>query len=79
MYLLQAVILLTGGLSSLYVGNYSFAIWGVFIFLSDSLVGIRAFPNPEKPIRWLSTRRILFIIFVLYYSAQYALVSWAIN
>ncbi len=77
-YLVQAVLLLAGGLSSLYVGNYYFAIWGIFIFISDSLVGIRAFPNPQKPIRWLDTRRILFLIIVLYYSAQFALVSWAI-
>ena len=77
-YLLQAVILLTGGLASLFVGNYAFAVWGVFIFLSDALVGIRAFLVKENPICWLSEYRILFAIIVLYYSAQYALVSWAL-
>lgn len=77
-YLVQAVILLAGGLSSWYVGNYAFAVWGIFIFISDSLVGIRAFPNPKKPIGWLDTQRILFAIIVLYYSAQYALVTWAL-
>lgn len=77
-YLLQAVILLTGGLASLYVGNVAFAVWGIFIFLSDVLVGIRAFPNKENPVRWLSEYRILFAIIVLYYSAQYALVFWAL-
>lgn len=77
-YLIQAVILLTGGLSSLYLGDYHFAVWGVFIFISDSLVGLRAFPNPQRPISWLNHRRILFLIIVLYYAAQYALVSWAL-
>jgi len=77
-YLIQAIILLTGGLASLYIGNYAFAVWGIFIFLSDALVGIRAFPDKENPIRWLSEYRILLAIIVLYYSAQYALVSWAL-
>lgn len=77
-YLVQVMILLTGGMGSLYIGKFAFAIWGIFIFTSDSLVGLRAFPNPERPIKWLDTRRILFLIIVLYYSAQYALVSWAI-
>ena len=77
-YLVQAVILLTGGLSSFYIGHYAFAIWGITIFITDSLVGIRAFPSIEKPIRWLDTRRILFLIIVLYYAAQYALVTWAL-
>ena len=77
-YLIQAVILLTGGLASLYIGNYAFAVWGIFIFLSDALVGIRAFQDKEKPVRWLSEYRILFAIIVLYYSAQYALVAWAL-
>lgn len=76
-YLVQAVILFTGGLASLYIRNYHFAIWGVFIYISDSLVGIRAFPSSKRPIQWLTPRRILFSIIVLYYSAQYALVSWA--
>ena len=77
-YLVQAVILLAGGLASLYTGNIYFAIWGIFLFVSDSLVGVRAFPNPEKPIRWLNQSRILFAIIVIYYAAQYALVSWAL-
>ena len=75
-YLVQAVILLVGGLASLYTGNIYFAIWGIFLFVSDSLVGVRAFPNPEKPIGWLNQSRILFAIIVIYYAAQYALVSW---
>jgi hypothetical protein len=77
-YLVQAVILLTGGLASLYTGNIHFAIWGIFLFVSDSLVGIRAFPEPDRPIRWLNQYRILFAIIVIYYAAQYALVSWAL-
>ena len=77
-YLVQAVVLLTGGLSSLYTQNYAFAVWGIFIYISDTLVGIRAFPSIERPIRWLNARRILFLIIVIYYSAQYALVSWAL-
>ncbi|WP_428776562.1 hypothetical protein [Vibrio sp.] len=48
-YLIQAVILMAGGLSSLYVGNIFFAIWGIFIFVSASLVGIRAFPSQKRP------------------------------
>jgi len=76
-YLVQAVILMAGGLSSLYIGNIFFAIWGIFIFLSDSLVGLRAFPSQKRPFPWLDTKRILFLIIVLYYAAQYALVSWA--
>ncbi|HKJ26445.1 MAG TPA: hypothetical protein VJ965_02310 [Anaerolineales bacterium] len=76
-YLIQAVFLFTGGMSSLYVGNIFFAIWGVFIFISDSLVGIRAFPNAKKPIPWLDKRRLLLYILVLYYPAQFALISWA--
>jgi F0F1-type ATP synthase assembly protein I len=78
-YLVQAAILMAGGLSSLYSGNFYFAIWGIFLFVSDSLVGIRAFPNPERPIRWLNHYRILFAIIVIYYAAQYALVSWALQ
>ncbi|KAA3660971.1 MAG: hypothetical protein DWQ04_17855 [Chloroflexi bacterium] len=77
-YLVQAVILLAGGLSSLYVGNIFFAIWGVFIFLSDSLVGLRAFPSQKRPLPRLIEKRILFSIIVLYYAAQYALVAWAL-
>ena len=77
-YLVQAVNLLLGGLASLYTGNIYFAIWGIFLFVSDSLVGVRAFPNPEKPVRWLNQYRILFAIIVIYYAAQYALVSWAL-
>lgn len=77
-YLLQAVVLLAGGLLSLLVGNYAFAIWGIFIFLSDSLVGIRAFPNKERPMRWLTPYRILLLIITIYYAAQYALVIWAV-
>jgi len=77
-YLVQAVILLAGGLVSLYTGNIYFAIWGIFLFVSDSLVGVRAFPNPEKPNRWINQYRILFAIIVIYYAAQYALVSWAL-
>jgi len=78
-YLIQAVILLAGGLASLYIGSGYFAIWGIFLFISDSLVGIRAFPNPDKPIHWLDENRILFAIIVIYYTAQYALVVWALN
>ena len=48
-YLFQTVVLLTSGLASLHVGNYAFAVWGIFIFLSDALVGIRAFPDKEIP------------------------------
>ena len=78
-YLVQAVILLAGGLSSLYTGNYAFGVWGIFIFLSDSLVGLRAFPNPQRPIPWLNGYRILFAIILIYYTAQFALVAWAIG
>ena len=77
-YLVQAVVLLAGGLSAFYVGNVFFGIWGVFIFLSDSLVGLRAFPSEKRPIPWQTKERILFAIIVLYYSAQFALVSWAL-
>jgi hypothetical protein len=77
-YLIQAVILLTGGLASLYAGHTAFGIWGITIFITDSLVGIRAFPSTKHPIKWLTTRRILFLIIVLYYAAQYALVTWAL-
>ena len=77
-YLIQAVLLFTGGMSSLYAGNIFFAIWGVFIFISDSLVGIRAFPSTKKPIPWLDKRRILLFILVLYYPAQFALMTWAL-
>ena len=77
-YLVQAVILLTGGMASLYAGNIAFGIWGITIFLTDSLVGIRAFPSAKRPVKWLTTRRILFLIIVPYYAAQYALVNWAL-
>ena len=77
-YLLQAVLLLAGGLACLYIGQYYFAVWGIFLFVSDSLVGIRAFPNPHRPIRWLDVYRLLFAIIVIYYAAQYAIVSWAL-
>ena len=77
-YLVQAVILFTGGLASLYAGNIAFGIWGITIFLTDSLVGIRAFPSAKRPIRWLTTRRILLLIIIPYYAAQYALVTWAL-
>lgn len=77
-YLIQAVILLTGGMASLYAGHTAFGIWGITIFLTDSLVGIRAFPSAKRPIHWLTTRRILLLIIVPYYAAQYALVTWAL-
>jgi len=77
-YLIQTVILLTGGLASLYAGNTAFGIWGITIFITDSLVGIRSFPSAKRPIKWLSTRRILFLIIILYYAAQYALVTWSL-
>jgi hypothetical protein len=76
-YLVQAVILLAGGLACLFAGRAPFAVWGILIFISDSLVGIRAFPNPERRISWLSTYRILLAILVIYYPAQYAMVLWA--
>ena len=78
-YLVQAVLLLSGGLLSLYIGSYSFAVWGIFIFISDALVGLRAFPSSKRPIRWLDVHRILFLIIVLYYSAQFVLVFWALR
>ena len=77
-YLIQAVILLTGGMASLYAGHTAFGIWGITIFITDSLVGIRAFPSVKRPIKWLDTRRILFLIIIPYYAAQYALVTWAL-
>ena len=77
-YLVQAVILLTGGLASLYAGNTAFGIWGITLFITDSLVGIRAFPSSKRPIQWLTTRRILFLIIIPYYAAQFALVTWAL-
>ena len=77
-YLVQAVILLTGGMASLYAGHTAFGIWGITIFLTDSLVGIRAFPSANRPIKWLTTRRILLLIIIPYYAAQYALVTWAL-
>ena len=77
-YLVQAVILLAGGLVSLYNEAYPFALWGIALFFSDSLVGIRAFPNPERSIPWLTPSRILFAIITLYYTAQYALIYWAL-
>lgn len=76
-YLVQAVLLFTGGVSSLVSGNVFFGIWGIFIFISDSLVGIRAFPSAKRPIPWLDKRRILLLILLLYYPAQYALITWA--
>lgn len=78
-YLIQAIILMAGGLSSLYVGNIFFAIWGISIFVTDSLVGIRAFPSQKRPFPYLNDRRILFLIIVIYYAAQYALAAWAIS
>lgn len=77
-YLAQAVILLAGGLVSLYNEAYHFALWGIALFISDSLVGLRAFPHPERPIPWLTPNRLLFAIITIYYTAQYALVSWAL-
>jgi hypothetical protein len=76
-YLVQAVILLAGGLACLFAGEYPFAVWGILLFVSDSLVGIRAFPNPQRRIGWLSTYRILLAILVIYYAAQFAMVWWA--
>jgi hypothetical protein len=76
-YLVQAVILLAGGLACLFAGQVPFAVWGILIFISDSLVGIRAFPNPDRRIGWLSTYRVLLAILVIYYPAQYAMVLWA--
>jgi hypothetical protein len=77
-YLVQAVILLAGGLACLFAGEYPFAVWGILLFASDSLVGIRAFPNPERRIWWLSTYQILLAILLIYYTAQFAIVWWAI-
>lgn len=77
-YLVQAVILLAGGLACLFAGQYPFAVWGILLFVSDSLVGIRAFPNPERPIPWLTPYRILLSILAIYYTAQFALVMWAV-
>ena len=77
-YLAQAVILLGGGLASFYSGNIHFGLWGVLLFVSDSLVGLRAFPNPQKPVRQLDASRILFGIIVIYYPALAVMVSWAL-
>lgn len=77
-YLIQAVILLTGGMASLYAGNTAFGIWGITIFITDSLVGLRAFPSSKRPIKWLTKRHTLFLIIIPYYAAQYALVTWAL-
>lgn len=77
-YLVQAVILLAGGLACIFAKEYPFAVWGIFLFVSDSLVGIRAFPNPDRSIGWLNPRRMLQTILAIYYTAQYALVLWAV-
>ena len=77
-YLLQVIILLAGGLASFSVGNLYFGIWGVFIFLSDSLVGLRAFPNQDRPLSWFTPTRILITILILYYTSQIALMVWAL-
>jgi hypothetical protein len=77
-YLVQAIILLAGGLASLFAGQYAFAVWGILIFISDALVGIRAFPSAKRPIAWLTIYRILLTILTIYYTAQYAMVAWAL-
>ncbi len=77
-YLVQVIILLAGGLATFTVGNPYFGLWGVFIFFSDSLVGLRAFPNPDRPIAWLTPARILVAILTLYYTSQIALMIWAL-
>jgi hypothetical protein len=77
-YLVQVIILLAGGLASLTVGNPYFGLWGVFIFFSDTLVGLRAFPNPDRPIPWLTPPRILIAILTLYYTSQIAVMIWAL-
>lgn len=45
-YLVQAVILLAGGLVSFYNEAYPFALWGIALFISDSLVGLPRFSQP---------------------------------
>ena len=76
-YLAQAVLLFAGGLASIFAGCYPFAVWGILLFFSDALVGLRAFPDAERPLAWLPPSRILPAILVIYYTALYGLVVWA--
>ncbi len=65
-YAVQAVILLFGGLLSLFTKRFSFACIGILLFFSDWLVGLRAFGNPAMIPQFVS-ERVLILILITYY------------
>jgi hypothetical protein len=79
LYIVQIVILLAGGIAAGFVGNYYFLLWGILLFISDSLVGIRSFPNEKRKVPGLTVNRILMLILLVYYTAMFVMIKWAVE
>ena len=77
-YTVQAVILLFGGLVSLYRKHYTFAVIGILLFFSDTLVGMRSFGNPAVVPAYVSTHILIFIL-VTYYIPMLASIDYSLD
>jgi len=75
-YTVQAVILLFGGLLSLFIKRYSFACIGILLFFSDWLVGLRAFGNPAMMPQFI-TEQVLILILITYYIPMMASIDYS--
>jgi hypothetical protein len=79
-YSIQAVILVFGGLLSLFSGRSAFACMGILLFVSDWLVGLRSFGNPATTPQFVKDR-VFILILVTYYipmlaSIEHSLRPW---
>lgn len=77
-YTIQAVILFFGGLVSLYRKYYTFAVIGILLFFSDTLVGMRSFGNPDVVPVYVSTHILIFIL-VTYYIPMLASIDYSLK
>lgn len=78
LYTIQAVILLFGGLLSLYRKHYTFAAIGILLFFSDWLVGMRSFGNPAIVPAYVSTH-VLILILVTYYIPMLVSIDYSLK
>jgi hypothetical protein len=74
-YSAQAVILLCGGLLCLMSRRYHFAAIGILLFISDWIVGLRAFGNPDIVPPFVKEYALILIL-VTYYIPMMASIDY---
>jgi hypothetical protein len=75
-YSAQGVILLCGGLLCLMAQRYHFAAIGILLFISDWIVGMRAFGNPDI-VPLFVKQYALILILVTYYIPMMASIDYS--